>query len=624
MHFPFRNKLKKPVHHSLFNTTNKPGNKRFIGLIAIVLLGITTANSIEIPSSTAAQHTATALKPGGGGASQDHFSYSRDSHKVSDYADASAFLNRATFGPSRESINELFRKGSYESWLQEQFSLPPSLHMQWAEDNIRGINGTGDIVDHPEDWKRYSDTLSYAQRDIWWHLATQAKDQLRQRVALAWSEILVTSVNNGVLLTQPDARISYYDLLVRDAFGNFEQLLHDVTYHPTMGKYLSYLGNAKAGTTPGSHPDENYAREVMQLFTIGLYELNPDGSLALDAQGNPVATYSQEDVREMARVFTGLTDQNGFFFPGDGDTTHFARTQPMIAMEEYHDRGPKHILGQDIPGGDTGTDITAALHILFEHPNTGPFICKQLIQRLVTSNPSPGYVARVSQVFNNNGKGVRGDMQAVISAILLDEEALHGAELYPRRFGKFREPLLFITHLFRAFHAQDAVTVLNIYEDGPAYTYASYNFHGTGFTRQEAPLEALTVFNYFTPFDAPYSLKQQGLVAPELEVYGKQGIDDLLMGIITKNSFVYQTYELAAELQLQRETAWIARREYDRLLDELDLLLTAGQLSARSRQAIKAYLVQQESKTDKGISNEQLARYVIGLIMTSPDYALQR
>ncbi|BAO45403.1 DUF1800 domain-containing protein [Thiolapillus brandeum] len=609
-----------------------PFKKLLTSLVLFPLLGSPAAGAVETGINTTASSSGpgaqpNALKPGGNdnASARDSFRFLIDGHRVTTTRDASAFLGRATFGPSRESINSLFKLGTYEAWLQEQFTLPPSLHMQWAEDNIRGINGTGDIRDNPEDWKRHSDTLSYAQRDIWWHLATQGQDQLRQRVALAWSEILVTSVNNGVLITQPDARISYYDLLVRDAFSNFEQLLHDVTYHPTMGKYLSYLGNAKAGTSPGSHPDENYAREVMQLFTIGLYELNPDGSRKLDAHGKPIATYSQDDVREMARVFTGLTDQNGFFFPADGDTTHFARTQPMIAMEEYHDHGAKQILGHSLPGGDTRTDIDAALHILFQHPNTGPFICRQLIQRLVTSNPSPEYVARVSQVFNDNGAGVRGDMRAVISAILVDAEAFHGAELYPQHFGKFREPLLFITHLFRAFHARDTTRILNIYEDGPAYSYPSYHFHGTGFTRQEAPLEALTVFNYFTPFDAPYSLRQQGLVAPELEVYGKQGIDDLLMGIITRNSFVYGTYNLSAELQLQRETAWIKRLEYDRLLDELDITLTAGQLSASTRNAIRSYLVKRkESLTDNSTTDEQLARYVIGLIMTSPDYALQR
>ncbi len=598
-------------------------------LNGLVLASLFSVFAASAPGATPALSTppgnnAKMFKPGEKNAdnSGDNFRYFIDTQRIRNTKEASAFLARATFGPDWQAINHLHSLGSYEAWLDEQFAIPPSLHMQWAEDNIRGINGTGDIRDNPEDWKRHADTLSYAQRDIWWHLATQAEDQLRQRVALAWSEIFVVSRNNGQLITQPDALISYYDLLVTDAFANFEKLLQDATYHPSMGKYLSYLGNAKAGTTPGSHPDENYAREVMQLFTIGLYELNPDGSLKLDNQGNPIATYNQNDVREMARIFTGLTDQNGFFFPGDGDSTHFSRTRPMIAVEEYHDRESKHILGQTIPGGDTRTDIDAALHLLFMHPNTGPFICKQLIQRLVTSNPSPEYVARISQVFNDNGEGTRGDMKAVISAILLDEEAFNGAVQQPQQFGKFREPLLFITHLFRAFHAQDEIRTLNLYEDGPSYEYPSYHFHGTDFTRQEGPLEALTVFNYFTPFDAPYSLKQEGLVAPELEIYGKQGIDDLLMGLITKNSFVYETFELSAELQLARETAWIARGEYERLLDELDILLTAGQLSAASRTAIRTYLLQQ--KEVRNSNNEQLARYIIGLIMTSPDYALQR
>jgi hypothetical protein len=600
----------------------------FTSLILAILLGGQAVGAPRFSDPVPeADIRSNVLKPGGKDDtdSPDSFHYRIDAHRVNTRREASAFLGRATFGPSRESINRLRVQGSYEAWLQEQFALPPSLHMQWAEDNIRGINGTGDLKDNPEDWKRHSDTLSYAQRDIWWQLATSAEDQLRQRVALAWSEIFVISKNNGQLLTQPDARISYYDLLVTDAFSNFEQLLRDVTYHPSMGKYLSYLGNAKAGTTPGSHPDENYAREVMQLFTIGLYELNPDGSLKLDSQGSPIATYSQDDVREMARIFTGLTDQNGFFFPGDGGSTHFSRTRAMIAVEQYHDRGSKQILGQSIPGGDVRTDIDAALHLLFMHPNTGPFICKQLIQRLVTSNPSPEYVARVSQVFNDNGEGTRGDMEAVIAAILLDEEAFSGYLQYPQRFGKFREPLLFITHLFRAFHARNEVRTLNLYEDGPTYEYPSFHFHGTDFTRQEAPLEALTVFNYFTPFDAPYSLKQQGLVAPELEIYGKQGMDDLLMGIITRNGFVYETFELSAELQLALETTWIARREYDHLLDDLDILLTAGQLSGSSRNAIRTYLIRQkEDSTSTRITNEQLARYIIGLIMTSPDYALQR
>ncbi len=550
-----------------------------------------------------------------------------ETHPVASRQAASAFLARATFGPDASAIDDLVARGTYEQWLDEQFSLPPTLHLQWAEDNVRGVNGTGDLEDNPEDWRRHSDTLSYLQRDVWWHIATQGADQLRQRVALALSEIFVVSKNNGVLVTQPDARMSYYDLLVRDAFANFETLLRDVTWHPSMGKYLSYLGNPRAGTTPGSHPDENYAREVMQLFTIGLYQLNPDGSRQLDANGKPIPTYSQRDVREMARVFTGLTDQNGYFFASDGGSSHFSRISPMIADESYHDQGVKQVLGRDIATGSTRGDIEAALHILFEHPNTGPFIARRLIQRLVTSNPSPQYIERVARVFDDNGEGVRGDLKAVVKAVLLDDEALHGAERFPQTFGKFREPLLYLTHLFRAFHARDAEKVFKLYDEGPYYRYRSYHYYGADMTRQEGPLEALTVFNYFTPDDGPYSLRRQGLVAPELSLYGKRGIDDLLMGIINKNSFVYDLFGLTADLQIDREKDWVAAHDYDALLDELDLVLTGGHLGEDAKTAIRDYLVRQENATDDNgqpLTADRLARYAIGLVMTSPDYALQR
>ncbi len=543
---------------------------------------------------------------------------------------ASRFLARATFGPTEEDILHLQNLGSYQSWLEEQFFYPPSYHMAWAEEHTEGINGTADLRDHPEDWKTHADTLSYMQRDIWWHIVTQGADQLRQRVALALSEIMVISKHNGKLITQPDARISYYDVLVKNAFGNYETLLREVTYHPSMGIYLSYLGNAKADPEKRTHPDENYAREVMQLFTIGLYQLNSDGSNKLDSEGNPISTYTQQDIREMAKVFTGLTDQNGFFFASDGDSTHFSRTRPMIAMEEYHDISEKHLFEDSeviASGGTTKDDINQALHILFMHPNMGPFVAKRLIQRLVTSNPTRAYIQRVAAAFNNNGSGVRGDLKAVVKAILLDDEAFNGAQKIPNKFGKLKEPLLYFTHLFRAFHAQDDLVTLNIYEGGPSYRYQSYNFNGTGMTKQEAPLEALTVFNYFTPNDGPFSLKQFGLVAPEISIYGKQGIDDILMGIINKNGFIYETFNLHANLSLDKETAWVASKNYDALLDYLDTLLTGGNMSNATKLAIKDYLISIENtNNDEGnpLNNETLARYAIGLVITSPDYALQR
>ncbi len=539
---------------------------------------------------------------------------------VSSKQEASSFLSRATFGATAEETDALVHLNDYEKWIENQFGQTPNYHIVWAHTHAKGVKGIGDLKEYSEDWKKYSDGLLYLQRDAWWDIAVNGQDQLRQRVAYALSEILVIS-RNGPLLTFPDARVSYYDLLVKHAFGNFEELLRDVTYHPAMGKYLSYLGNAKAQN--GSHPDENYAREVMQLFTIGLYQLNVDGTKKLQ-NGKSMPTYDQHDIEQMAQVFTGLSDDNGQFESEASFASYHARTSVMVAYEEEHDSSEKKILLAKetiFAGGDTKTDINKALHILFMHPNTAPFISKQLIQRLVTSNPSPEYVQRVAAAFNDNGKGVKGDMKVVIKAILLDEEAIQGAKKYSETFGKFREPLLFVSHLFRAFHAQNAEHILK-QEDVELYKYKSFNFNGTGFTKQEGPLEALTVFNYFTPQDAPYVLKKQGLAAPELELYGKAGIDDLLMGLINKNGFVYSLFDITAELQLEKEIVLVHEKKYDALLDRLDLLLTGGNLSTGSRSAIKKYM--QMHASDKDMTDEKLVRYTISLVMTSPDYALQR
>jgi len=539
-------------------------------------------------------------------------------YSVASAQEASAFLSRATFGATQDDIDHLMTLGSYDIWFEEQFAAAPTYHIAWAEQNLKGINGVGDLKDNPEDWKRYSDALSYMQRDAWWDIAVNSTDQLRQRVALALSEIFVIS-KEGALINAPDGRMAYYDLLVKNALGNFETLLQKVTYHPSMGKYLSYLGNAKADPAKGSHPDENYAREVMQLFSIGLFQLNLDGTIKRDAQGKPLPTYDQNDIKEMAKVFTGLTDNNGFFFAADGGSTHATRTEPMISDDSYHDTSAKHILAEIIPaGGTTFSDINAALHLLFMHDNTGPFIARRLIQRLVTSNPSAAYIQRVAQVFNKNEHGVRGDMRSVVKAILLDDEALYGAKRYPSTFGKFREPLLFYTHLFRAFSAQNSLNTL-YQEEVPLYQYHSFNFHGNGYTRQEAPLEALTVFNYFTPDDAPFSLTKESLVAPELELYGTDGIHQVLLGLINKDGFVYGTYDLTAELQLDSEIRYVNNKQYTALLEHLNTLLLGGSMSTITTNAILAYI-----HNHADLDHETLARYIISLVMSSPDYALQR
>ncbi len=538
-------------------------------------------------------------------------------HTVTSEQEASAFLSRATFGATPQSIVHLVTLGNYDQWFREQFNAPASYHIDWAKQHLKGVNNIADLKDSPKDWKRYNDTLGYMQRDVWWDIVVHGRDQLRQRVAFALSEIFVISKESSFIAT--DGRMSYYDVLVKNALGNFETLLQDVTYHPSMGKYLSYLGNAKADPITGSHPDENFAREVMQLFTIGLYQLRIDGTIKYDGDGKALPTYNQNDITEMAKVFTGLTDDNDFFFVDDGGSTHATRTQPMIGDDTHHDTSAKQILGHTIPaGGTTKQDVNAALHILFTHDNTGPFIARRLIQRLVTSNPSPEYIQRVAKIFNRNTQGIRGDMKSVITAILLDNEALHGATTRPLTFGKFREPLLYFSHLFRAFGAQNSINTL--YQGAtPLYQYPSFNFHGNDYTQQEAPLEALTVFNYFTPDDAPFSLKNASLVAPELELYGTQGIHQVVMGLINQDGFIYDTYNLTADLQLETEKHFLENREYDALLEHLNTLLLGGFMSNITKSAIKTYI-----QDHAGLDNDTLARYVISLVMTSPDYALQR
>jgi len=553
---------------------------------------------------------------GGGGSSsssqEEIIQTPTKTYTVSSIQEASSFLARATFGANKQDLQNLVNLNDYNTWIENQFEQAPTYHLQWAKSNAKGVNAIGDLKDNPNHWQTYSDALNTLQRDAWWDIIVNGKDQLRQRVAFALSEIMVIS-KYGALINYPDARMSYYDVLVKNAFGNFETLLQEVTYHPAMGIYLSYLGNAKADDQKGSYPDENYAREIMQLFSIGLYELNQDASKKTLNQKD-IATYTQDDIQQMAKVFTGLSDQNNFFFVGHGSSTHFARTNPMVAFEQYHDKTQKTVLGKTLLANQTvKQDINLAIKHLFNHPNTAPFIAKRLIQRLVTSNPSPKYVEHVAAAFNSNEKGERGDLKAVIKAILLYKE-----DTTTNSYGKLKEPLLFVSNLFRAFNAQKATNILsqgstNVYE------YSSYNFNGTGYTQQEGALEALTVFNYFPSDAAPNSLKTQGLLAPEFELFGTGELHQLLMGLINKDSFIYDTFNITAELQIDDEKNLIQNQKYDELLEELNILLLGGNMSTTTKNAIKKYIDE-----NKNLSSEVLARYVISLVITSPDFAIQR
>jgi uncharacterized protein (DUF1800 family) len=379
-----------------------------------------------------------------------------------DSADPNAavrFLTQATFGASSNDIAAVQSLG-YAGWLANQFSIPAT-------------HGLTNVQAHP-----YSDPTDLYQSPLWfntwWQNSVTAPDQLRQRVAFALSEIFVVS-ENGTLQNHADALSSYYDMLLDDAFGNYRTLLENVTLHPSMGLYLSMLGNNAGSIITGLHADENYAREVQQLFSIGLNRLWPDGSLVLNSQDNLVPTYGQNEVMGFASVFTGWnyyqTNQANGRLPSNWyPSANY--TNPMVLVPSHHELDAKLVLdkvmlppawGEQAISSTTNDaycshDLEAALDSIFNNQNVGPFICRQLIQRLVTSNPSRDYVYRVAQVFNNDGTGVRGNLQAVIQAILLDYEA-RSPDLIPQpAYGKEREALVRVTELARAFPAPPTVS----------------------------------------------------------------------------------------------------------------------------------------------------------------------
>ncbi len=365
------------------------------------------------------------------------------------------FLQQATFGPTLADIKAVKASG-YSAWLTKQFALPVTSHLPVV---LASAN-----ADPNAD---FSEVFTF---NTWWKQSVTAPDQLRQRVAFALSEIMVIS-EQGTLQGNPLALSSYYDLLLKDAFGNFRTLLKDVTLHPSMGLYLNMLRNDKANPILGTRPNENYAREIMQLFSVGLNRMWPDGTLVLNSQGEIVPTYDQHVIEGYARVFTGWNYYQTNVTKGRLPTNWNPPsnyTNAMVLVSQHHELGPKNLLDNTVlppatgPQTDQNTtnfdayglqDLDKAIDSLFYNQNVGPFVCRELIQRLVTSNPSRDYLYRVVQAFNDNGKGVRGDMKPVITAILMDYEARSSALLDEPTFGKQREPVLRATAVARAFMA---------------------------------------------------------------------------------------------------------------------------------------------------------------------------
>ena len=522
-------------------------------------------------------------------------------------ARAARLLTRATFGPTPDAIEHVQAIGA-EAWIDEQLDIWPSGTMTFPLYELECYHPDGVPPCPPE-----VILAQLAEIDrIWWERALTAPEQLRLRVVFALSEIFVVSLENGLLHGYPMLVASFDDRLSYGAFGTFRELLENIARDPAMGTYLSVIKSRKADPEKGIHPDENFAREVMQLFTIGLVELEADGTPRLDAEGQSIPAYDQEHVEALARVFTGYNYFEHLGGWATGTLGEFLGQAPRIGdmalWFAFHDG-----LEKKLPGGVTiptstsyMADIELALDALAEHPNVGPFWSRQLIQKLVTSNPSPEYVERVAAVWADDGAGVRGNLGAVVKAILLDPEADASAD-GSAAAGKLREPILRATALWRAFGAEPVAT-------GVPYP-------GKEVFAQE-PYRAPSVFNFFAPDHTSPALAAQGLVAPELQISGHDALT--------------RTTNFLFELVLEGNTAtgspdWLWPRidvadvaavagDTDELLDVIDLRLCGGLMSAAMRTTLTDHLA---SLADDATDVER-ALEALAMTAVSPEFALQR
>ena len=502
-------------------------------------------------------------------------------------AEASRFLSQATLGADWEEIQRTSRIG-LDDWLDEQFAAPIGYHQPLLEE----LERSGLEIE------------SQHRRWVWWQQVMHGPDPLRQRVALALSELFVVSDEMDVVGTQPMGLANYYDMLLEDAFGNYRELLLDVSLHPIMGIYLSHLRNQKSNPAAGLFPDENYAREIMQLFSIGLFELRPDGTERLDGAGRPIPTYTNDDITELAKIFTGLS----FASPsGEFDGGLEVWTRPMRMYEERHEPGAKHLLrGRYVPPGQPGMrDIEDAIDNLFGHPNVAPFIVRRLIQRLVTSNPSPAYVERMAGVFADNGHGVRGDLRAVVRAILLDPEARDWPARGEIGRGMLRESYLRRVQLARAFNARNLVRTYPL-DDWSAPT--SFG---------QRPLSSPTVFNFFVPDHQPRGpIGDADLFAPEFQILTAvtaiSSANDMQSQIERAMNGDEQAVN-EVRLDLSDEIALAANAPG--LVDRLDLLLMYGNMSARTRQIVLSAIEQ----LDDPVERAHMALYLVAI---SPEYSV--
>ena len=516
-------------------------------------------------------------------------------------AAAGRFLSQATFGATDGLIAQVQSQG-YDAFLNAQFAAPMSSHLAFVDAAVAALPSPSASPSATPN----QPTLTMTN-DAWWTNAIAGQDQLRQRVAFALSETLVVSINSAGLANRPFALPAYYDVLVRDAFGNYRQLLEDITLNPAMGAYLNMLQNDKADASKGTLPNENYARELMQLFTIGLYNLNLDGSLTLSSSGFPIATYDQNAILGTAAVLTGWTYAqpgvaNPVFFPGPA---RLSWRDPMINLATHHQTDAKTILnGVVLPANQTAAqDLKTMLDTIFNHPNVGPFICRQLIQRLVTSNPSPGYVYRVASVFNDNGQGVRGDLKAVVRAILMDYDARVGF-VSAQNAGHGREPVIRVTNLLRSFNATS-----------PSGKYSVRNAYAN---LDEEAMHSPTVFNFFEPdYSAPGAIAAAGLKSPEFEITTDTTV---ILATNFLRTAIYGSFGPAGDrITLNLSGEQNLASDPAGLVDHLNSLLMSGGMSSSTRNILINAVTQIPAS-----NTLERVRTAIYLVVNSPEFAVDK
>jgi uncharacterized protein (DUF1800 family) len=538
---------------------------------------------------------------------------------------AARFVLQAQFSASDADIASV-RSLGFAKWIEAQIATNHGpTGWDWLD-----AKGYGDV----NNASNYYDSTSPGDYMAWSQLIT-SPDAARKRMALALSEIFVVSLNGLDFSWRSHAMAQYWDTLSKYAFGNYRDLLEAVTLNTAMGYYLNTKGNKKADGR-GSAPDENYAREVMQLFTIGLVELNQDGTPRL-VGGNKVDTYGALDVSELAKAFTGYdTDRSQnvdtVIAQTGGGTRTIPNTSyvrlPLVQTGNNHSAGTISFMGGTLDNSSASAALKAALDKLFNHANTAPFICKQLIQRLVTSNPSPAYVQRVANVFDNNGAGVRGDLAFVYAAMLLDDEARGpdglNAAVQPE-FGKLREPMLRLVQWARTFGVTSASGAWKIGDLSDA-----------GGKLGQSPLRSPSVFNFFRPGYVPPAITlSAGAVAPEFQLVNESSVGGYLnymQGVIGNGiNFVSgSTWDIATPYSTEIGLALSpSAANPAALINRLNVLLCAGQLSASNVTLITTTVggmkgTDATSATNTATNLRRRVSAAVLLVMASAEYLVQK